>query len=119
MKITLKQWLELEAKVKAIGTAVSDLEMYLLDMLWKHQNNATEAIFIKDFLERLDSIPFLPDCHPQSEWTGGDSSDPKNYKLREPHAAGTLGRRYFTNEEMADARNLIALRWHLGIGTKY
>lgn len=25
---------------------------------------------------------------PQSEWTGGDSSDPDNFKWRKPHIAG-------------------------------
>jgi hypothetical protein len=24
-------------------------------------------------------------CHPQPEWTGGDSSDPKNTKINFPH----------------------------------
>jgi|ETNvirnome_2_300_1030623.scaffolds.fasta_scaffold148832_1 hypothetical protein len=32
--------------------------------------------------------------HPQPEWTGGDSSDPKNTKFRKPHIAEGVATRF-------------------------
>lgn len=33
--------------------------------------------------EVLSGLSYL--CKPQSEWTGGDSEDPANFKVRAPH----------------------------------
>jgi len=72
-----------------------------LSSLWREANNTLEQIQ----LELLTEIGLSGSCKaivavekalqatngqaymftPQSEWMGGDSSDPKNFKFRQPH----------------------------------
>lgn len=97
MKITLKQWQELAELRKAAAEALTAYDRRLLELAIEYDG------LERDLLLRLSTmVEFVggPEVSPVSEWMGGDSSDPKNYKLREPHICGLSSRRYFTDEEI-------------------
>lgn len=116
MKITLKQWLEISTSIKAAGEALNSATDLVTKMaLDQHDaGNATEATLLMEISQQLHDIMLPSGTNPQSEWTGGDSSDPKNHKLREPNiVGGCSSKRYFTEEEMieAGAVNLGPCQW--------
>jgi hypothetical protein len=43
--------------------------------------------------EDLAGLPYL--LTPQPEWTGGDSTDPKNHRHKEPHYVGRFRTREY------------------------
>lgn len=98
MKITLKEWLEINRKNDAAKAAIDDLERTLIDLMGKHDR--PEVDLLVQLLNRVDRMGLLSEIYPQSEWVGGDSGDPKNHKLREPNCCGLSNRRYFTEEEI-------------------
>ena len=110
MKITLAEWNKLEKAFKDARTALNDALQAVLDVSDKypaqtHMDEYKLFSSLADYLigahHSLSGVPSM--LHPQSEWTGGASDDPKNHKLREPHIVG-LNRRYFTPEEVAEAQ---------------
>ena len=110
MKISLAEWKKIEAAVAGMRSAAELAESAMADIVFKHQKagNADEVNLLlsieldmhevrtKSFQGRLGAI------HPQSEWMGGDTDNPRNHKLREPDCCGYNGR-YFTTEELAEA----------------
>lgn len=113
MKITLSEWLELDKLRKEAMAAVEALSTKagLLGIDYGKRSLTAESALLASMMTAADDAKFglsRFDCQPQSEWMGGPtegrgSENTKTY-LREPHAAGTLGRRYFTAGEVTDAR---------------
>ena len=105
MQISLKDWMVMEGAVKRIKEAL-DAEWRTVFALLPAGNNTPEAQMIMKLVGQIDLVReqagFLMDCHSQSEWTGGNSDDPKNHKLREPNCC-PLPHRKFTAEEVAEA----------------
>jgi len=103
MKISLKDWVHLAETVNEVRHRLRDVDSHLLAMLLKYHDDPKAVELIVKYLKATDDVCLPSDIHPQSEWMGGDASDPKNHKLREPNAVG-LGRRYFTEAEVEEAR---------------
>jgi len=109
MKITLKQWKDLERKVAALSRAMRECETEFLCLAIDHkrQENSEEMEFLAEWANVLtaaaETIPSPSSFHPQSEWVGGDSDNPQNHRLKEPHATGKYLKRYFTPEEIREA----------------
>lgn len=88
MKITLNQWQTIELARRSAKAAVDTLESVLIDTMQAHFDNKPEANLLVDLLKMAEDANFQIsriDSLPQSEWMGGDSSDAKNFKVREPH----------------------------------
>lgn len=99
--ISLKEWQalsRLNAEAKAV---IYRLDSELIRLLTIKTDEPTRLL-IAGMLRRLEDVSLLYEIHPQSEWVGGPSDDPKNHRLREPNCVG-LGRRYFTAEEIEEA----------------
>ena len=95
MKITCEQWMKIEAAAKQAQDGLSALQDALTNIAYDHKNasNQPEAEFlirlaslVSDASGSKEVMPYF--YHPQSEWMGGDSSNPKNYRKREPHIVG-------------------------------
>lgn len=109
MKITLKQWKQLERRIQDMQRAAKACEHEFLCMAIDHQRdgNVDESDFLAGWANRItaaiEELPVAYSFHCQSEWMGGDSSDPKSHVLKEPHATGNYHKRRFTTEEIAEA----------------
>lgn len=106
MKVTLKQWLEINKSVDQVRDALKQANETVAKIVFEHHNagNVEESILMMKLWEQLHEVSLPSGINPQSEWIGGDSSDPKNHKLREPHiVGGCSSKRYFTDEEIAEA----------------
>ena len=98
MKITKQQWSDISEAYHLAHNAVENLELLLLTTTVDHKDDSAEAQKLNELREKvklatesLSGMSYM--THPQCEWTGGDSSDPKNFKTREPHIVG-LQREY-------------------------
>lgn len=91
--LSLAQWRDLESKASAAGKALDDLKFALLQEAMHCERHADSDLRDKLLAEskKLQDAMILPAYfyHCQPEWTGGDSSDPANHKLVEPHIAST------------------------------
>jgi hypothetical protein len=113
LKITLKQWKQIEAAQNAIRQAIEAADTLTWAIYDQHHKTGTPPqgseeegmlLEINRRIHRLrEEASMLCDVHPQSEWMGGASDNPKNHKLREPNCA-PMPRRYFTPEEMAEVQ---------------
>jgi len=108
MKITLDDWLEIEAKTNAAAKELKELSDLLTEKFCRYHEakNASEAALLMKIEKRVaeahfDLSPSL--AHIQAEWTGGDSSNPRNHTLREPNWVH-MGRR-FPPEDVDKYRN--------------
>jgi len=93
MRITHEQWQRLEHLAKVASEAVNNLEhQFLMIACDHHYAGSPEGNLMVELAARhsgpaVDALAGLTYfLHPQPEWTGGPSDDPKNFKLREPHA---------------------------------
>lgn len=108
MKITLKEWKEIERAMKLAATAIAAAENTVCDIAWAHRKkrNIPEYDLLNKLMveihEARDAMPNTAPVHPQSEWMGGDSNDSNNHKLREPNIC-PLPRRKFSPEEIEEA----------------
>ena len=111
MKITLKDWVKMDEIVRNLKHAIEVADSQSFDLLKNYHKageslDTPEVLMIMKLNNQLHNLRqeagFLLDCHPQSEWMGGDSDDPKNHKLREPNCC-PAPRRHFTQEEMVEA----------------
>jgi len=98
MNILPEVWLDLERRVKAVKAAMVHLEQGLIEQVLDLKYPTEETYLLMGMLEKIRDIT-LPDCHMQSEWTGGDPDDPGNHTKREPNCC-PMPRRRFTKEEM-------------------
>ena len=96
MNLTLEQWRELEAMKAQAMDALKSFEDKLCDLMMQHTGE-TASYIGKASHRAFEAQQVLSsiDVHVVSEWMGGDSSDPKNFKLREPQATGLSNRKYF------------------------
>jgi len=89
MNITLEQWKRIEIAQHRAKEAVGQLETAIIDTMVEHAaGGELEKQLLVRLLEMAEASSFelfRIDVHPQMEWMGGDSSDPKNFKLREPN----------------------------------
>lgn len=91
--LSAAQWQDLESKARAMHQAMTALTISLTEAAMHCHHNEDSALCDK-LLDESNKIhnamllgPYHYHCQP--EWTGGDSSDPANHKLVEPHIAGT------------------------------
>jgi len=67
--------------------ANSNLEQIRLELLTElHITEGKPLEVVEEALNATNGQAYM--FTPQSEWTGGDSSDPKNFKFRQPHIMG-------------------------------
>lgn len=83
-------WKLLEDSASKLDNAMNEFSFNLLMVAAKLDDSDPLKLKLIDQAEKLPDIgsnhPYFYHCQP--EWTGGDSMDPKNFKLREPHVAG-------------------------------
>lgn len=88
--LTRNQWLELSHKANIAREALSELSLALAQAAKAVESDAElSKSLVREFCH-VNDINFLGGYwyFPQSEWTGGDSLDPKNFVEREPHICG-------------------------------
>ncbi len=90
MKITLKEWLEAESLAMRARKILAALETRLTHMRHNYvkAEHEEEYKLINRLIERVDEAQFALSASlywVQSEWTGGDSTNPRNSTLREPN----------------------------------
>lgn len=97
MKLTLAQWRELEALKTTAQKALDAFSTKALDLGLATDDKVTREYLVKLHNRTWEAEQAFAACdvHVCSEWMGGDSSDPKNFKLREPQSTGLSNRRYF------------------------
>lgn len=80
-KVESDTWSANAAKLKQASKLLAQVQVSMfLDFKGKH----TKAIDrISKAEEATSGLAYL--FTPQTEWTGGDSMDPKNFKVRSPH----------------------------------
>lgn len=107
MKVSLKQWKEVEAIVsdlkKRMHAASAKILLIADQFKFPEPEFQTLHAIAWDIQRAEEQVPASAQLHPQSEWVGGNSDDPKNHKLREPNIC-PMPRRHFTPEEIAEAR---------------
>jgi len=88
--LSLAQWESLERLAKDAVKAVESFDVALLiaSNSGDDETNAMLAAYSKRVHDAFLSLPASYLFHPQPEWVGGDSSDPKNTIIREPHVCG-------------------------------
>tara|TARA_R110000787_G_scaffold6217_1_gene22086 strand:+ start:550 stop:825 length:276 start_codon:yes stop_codon:yes gene_type:complete len=75
--------LSLSEKAKEIESLISDLTV--ASILSKNIDDETKSNIL-DWIKRAETFKGLSYfLTPQSEWTGGDSTDESNFKYRKPH----------------------------------
>lgn len=78
-----KLWLQISMLLSQAYGLVGQAELLLILELKITEGRAFEALNKAE--EALNGLSYM--FHPQQEWTGGDSSDPKNFVTRPPHIA--------------------------------
>lgn len=110
MNIPLTTWKRLDKLKRKLLAGAKEAEQEAF-MIWMEAakgdkpETAETALLLaiaEKFNEVYELACLLPDVTPQSEWTGGNSDDPRNHKLREPNCC-PLPRRKFTADECAAA----------------
>lgn len=107
MRVTLKQWRQINAAISQAEAALKAADDIIVDTALTHsrEGNEAECLLLLDLSRKInDGGPggwgYM--THPQSEWTGGDSMDPANFTLREPNIIN-MGKR-FPPEQVEDER---------------
>ena len=90
MKITLDQWLAMEQFAKAADTALQQLHTIVTNLVldYHREGHKMETELLKRIESRVFEAQQTLGSHlffVQDEWTGGDSSKPRNFTLREPN----------------------------------
>lgn len=91
--LSLQEFGALESHVQEISEYISSLESMLIELAGEHDDEPTR-MFLISAMKRLSEVsdiviePYW--WHPQPEWTGGDSVDPKNTVWNEPHIVSAL-----------------------------
>ena len=103
MKLTLKQWQEIDEARETAAKALDKLASLFLEHAIRIGVNDPDAVKLLELHNQVRDASMLPQTHPQSEWLGGSSDEPNNHTLREPYCVGYL-QRYFTRAEIAEAK---------------
>jgi len=82
-KSQAEHWSDIASKLRQIEQLVSDCQLTLLLKL--HITDGKALKTINDIAETTNGMAYM--FTPQSEWTGGDSSNPNNFKFTMPHIA--------------------------------
>lgn len=102
MRISLKQWKAIEQAIGDARKALTLADTALLDVYMEYPEGSPERGVLQVMLDRMhpvqQALACVPDCHVQSEWTGGTSDDPKNHRLREPNICPSPRRKFTPNE---------------------
>ncbi len=98
MKIPLEQWQEINNLICQAEAALKAADDCIVALGLEHAQagNQAEARLLIELSKSITEhgpLGYGYLTHPQSEWTGGDSSDPKNFTLREPNIV-PLGHRF-------------------------
>ena len=98
VKITLQQWRRINSLISAAEQALKAADDEILKVVFEHhdQGNEAEVLLLMDLSRKINETGpsgwgYM--THPQTEWTGGDSSDPANFTLREPNIIN-MGKRF-------------------------
>lgn len=105
-KITLDEWLELEHLAMEASRLLELLHSRAMLLACQHSCPSREFDILNKIAGRAAGAREelnATSCYVQSEWTGGDSSDPRNTTLCEPHAVGIS--HSFNREEVEKYRN--------------
>jgi hypothetical protein len=109
LKLTLKDWLELEQSARQAQEGLDALKNSLIRKLQATpfgQTTSEEQSLLLKLIQRVeDSEAALSASlyYVQSEWTGGPSADPHNYTLREPNWVSTA--HAFPREQVDEFRD--------------
>jgi hypothetical protein len=109
MRISLSDWKRLEGIVADVKKVIEVADSQTFDILCQYHSVGDKAEtellakLNRDIHDLRQQASLLLDCHPQSEWMGGDSDNPANHRLREPNCC-PAPRRHFTAEEVAEAK---------------
>lgn len=80
----IQVWDTVSVQLRAAREAIDNAFYCALLSLPSEQTEKLIPVLQK-LSEELSGLPYL--STPQSEWMGGDSTDPKNFKYRPPHIA--------------------------------
>ena len=116
--ITLAQWKEIEKHYKSARVELNKCTKLMTQLYMGHREDEKTAELIMKMRDDIEEAAFHvspQSVHPQSEWTGGDSSLPQNHTLREPNIVG-LGSGHFPKEQQkeAGAVNHGPCQWEFG-----
>ena len=78
------RWQRLADMFRTAEKALADAPLVLMDLGAPMDGGAYEALRRAEEALRGQAYMFTP----QPEWTGGDSLDPANFRIRAPHIAG-------------------------------
>jgi hypothetical protein len=105
VKISLAEWKKIEGSLKQLELSFESTKSIILDLATKYKGEES-ILLLNLFSEIIEArrtiIGLQYQVHPQSEWLGGCSHDPKAHVLKEPNCVGYLKRR-FTPEEVKEA----------------
>lgn len=107
MQISLKDWKHLDTVVHDVKEAIKHAEYEVFEVAMRNiplgvPEKEVMSKLLRDMQDICQQASLLMDCHPQSEWVGGDSDNPKNHRLKEPNCC-PAPRRQFTPEEVEEA----------------
>lgn len=107
MKITLQQWRRINQLISQAEAALKAADDLIVETSLEHnrEGNEAECLLLLDLSRKINEggpngWGYM--THPQSEWTGGPSDDPKNFTLREPNIIN-MGKR-FPREQVEEDR---------------
>lgn len=106
MKVTLAEWRRINAAIDRAAKALAAADEVVVELALQHAkvDNDKEAEMLIKLSTRLSEsgpsgLTYL--TLPQQEWTGGDSSDPENFTVREPNLVH-MGKRFPREQVEAD-----------------
>lgn len=90
MKLSLEFWLTLNFLQEYAKKFRERMSSILFERMTNFHGDGdkNETALLLHMLTHLDSSGAIPEIHVQQEWTGGDSSNPKNFTVREPNIVG-------------------------------
>lgn len=92
MNISLIEWLWLDRAAWEASESMKKLRGKLEEIRLSHIRDEEVMKFVDVIDDRLSDASFVAaSLQLQTEWRGGDSSDPRNFGLREPNALTIVG----------------------------
>lgn len=84
MRITFDEWKEIHKKASDAIKALTQLDNTLGEIALKHESPERQ-LFVNIMSQLGDARQLCRSVQIQSEWLGGDSTDPNNFGWREPN----------------------------------